>query len=83
MNILHSLTLRSLKLNRRRTIVTVIGIILSAAMICGVATLVSSFQDLFIQSAKETDGDYHATFYDVSLTGLNTLSITLIRKPPC
>ena len=66
MNILNSLTLRSLKLNRKRTIVTVIGIILSAAMICGVATLVASFQDLFIQSAKETDGDYHATFFDVS-----------------
>ena len=66
MNILYAFTLRSLKLNHKRTIVTVIGIILSAAMICGVAVLVASFQDLFIQSAKETDGDYHATFYGVS-----------------
>ena len=65
MKVLTRLTLRNLKLNRKRTIVTIIGIILSAAMICGVAALIESFQDLFIESAKATDGNFHATFYDV------------------
>jgi putative ABC transport system permease protein len=65
MNVLMSLTLRNLKLNKKRTIVTIIGIILSGAMICGVASLVYSFQDLFVESAKVMDGNYHATFFDV------------------
>lgn len=65
MNVLRKLTGQNLKLNRKRTIVTIIGIILSAAMVTGVATLVASFQDLFIQSAKMTDGSHHASFYGV------------------
>lgn len=65
MSILMSLTLRNLKLNKKRTIVTIIGIILSGAMICGVAALITSFQDLFVESAKVLDGNFHATFYDV------------------
>ena len=47
MNILNTLTRRSLKLNRKRTIVTIIGIILSTAMICATITIAVSFQDLF------------------------------------
>lgn len=73
MNILNKLTIRSLKLNRKRTVVTIIGIILSAAMICGVATIAASFQDLFIQAAVETDGNYHATFHDVSMENVKYL----------
>ncbi len=65
MNVLRKLTGQNLKLNRKRTIVTIIGIILSAAMVTGVVTLVASFQDLFIQSAKMTDGSHHASFYGV------------------
>lgn len=37
MNILKKLTLKSLKLNKKRTIVTIIGIMLSTALICAVA----------------------------------------------
>src|SRR5690554_5623833 len=67
MSILLRLTLRNLKLNKKRTIVTIIGIILSGAMICGVAALMASFQDLFVESAKVLDGNFHATFYDVPI----------------
>jgi len=66
MNILGQLTLRNLKLNRKRTIVTLIGIILSGALICGVATLVASFQDVMIRSTMHTEGSHHATFYGVA-----------------
>ena len=42
MNVFNKVTLESLKKNRTRTIVTIIGILLSAAMICASTTLVSS-----------------------------------------
>ena len=44
MNILNKLTIKNLKLNKKRTIVTIIGIILSVALICAVASMVSSFR---------------------------------------
>ncbi|TCT12864.1 putative ABC transport system permease protein [Natranaerovirga pectinivora] len=65
MNIVNKLTIRSLKLNKRRTIVTVIGIILSCAMIFGVATITTSFQDLFIQETILSRGNYHSMIGNV------------------
>ena len=65
MNILNRFTIKSLKLNKKRTIVTIIGIMLSTALICGVAGLVSSFQGSLINWAKEKDGNYHTTFNGV------------------
>ncbi len=74
MNVLQRLTLRNLKLNRKRTIVTLIGIILSGAMICGVSTLAASFQDLLVRSAKLTDGAHHVSLYDVPYEDSQVLS---------
>ena len=65
MNILNKFTIKSLKLNKKRTIVTIIGIMLSTALICGVAGLVSSFQNSLIDWARTNDGNYHVTFNDV------------------
>lgn len=62
MNILNKFTIKSLKLNKKRTIVTIIGIMLSTALICGVAGLVSSFQNSLIDWARTNDGNYHVTF---------------------
>ena len=39
MNIVNKLTVRQLKENKKRTMVTVIGVIISVAMITAVATL--------------------------------------------
>ena len=44
MNILKKLTLKSLKLNKKRTLVTIIGIMLSTALICAVAGMITSVQ---------------------------------------
>ena len=49
MNILNKLTIKNLKLNKKRTIVTIIGIILSVALICAVASMVSSFRESLIR----------------------------------
>lgn len=65
MNILNEFTLKSLKLNSKRTTATAIGIILSTALICAVAGVFSSFQQTLIKHATESDGNYHAVFYDV------------------
>ncbi len=59
MNILKKLSIRNLKLNKKRTISTVIGIILSVALICAVATMVSSFQATLIENAVNETGYYH------------------------
>lgn len=59
MNVLNKVTLQSLKKNRIRTIVTIIGIILSAAMICAVTTSVSSMQNYLLQYAIYNNGNWH------------------------
>lgn len=66
MHILNSYTLKYLKLNKKRTIVTIIGIILSCAMISGVTTLAASFRDLFIRQAIADGGNYHVAFNKVT-----------------
>ena len=48
MNILNKLTKKNLLLNKKRTIVTIIGIMLSTALVCAVAGLVTSAQQTFI-----------------------------------
>ena len=47
MNVFHKFAIKSLKLNRTRTIVTIIGIILSTAMLTAVTTTVSSVQQFY------------------------------------
>ena len=59
MNILNKLSLINLKLNKKRTISTIIGIILSCALICGTATLATSFQETLVQSEINRGGYYH------------------------
>ena len=65
MNILNKLTIKSLKLNKKRTIVTIIGIILSTALICAVAGMVSSVQQTLINNAIHDGGNQHITLYNV------------------
>lgn len=59
MNVLHKLTLQSLRQNRTRTIVTIIGIILSTAMLCAVTTFTTSFQRYLFDQEVYTSGSWH------------------------
>ena len=59
MNVLGKLSIKNLKLNKKRTISTIIGIILSIALITGVCTLVSSFQKTLVENAINETGYYH------------------------
>ena len=65
MSILNKLTIKNLKLNKRRTIVTIIGIILSVALICAVASMVSSFRESLIRFEINRDGNFHYEFSNV------------------
>lgn len=60
MNVMRRFTLRSLLKNKKRTVVTIIGVILSVAMITAVAALSASFISLFQQDAIATGGNWHA-----------------------
>lgn len=65
MDILKQLSMKSLKLNKKRTISTVIGIILSCSLICAVATMVTSFQATLVENATNETGYYHLKISDV------------------
>ena len=65
MNILRKITIQNLKLNKKRSIVTTIGILLSVALITAVATMVTSFRESLIEHEKKSSGNYEYVFYDV------------------
>src|SRR5690625_2301461 len=65
MNIINKVTLRHLKKNKRRTLVTIIGVIISVAMLTAVATLGVSFMSLLQQQEIATSGEWHALYRDV------------------
>lgn len=73
MNIMNQVTLRVLRQNRLRTLVTIIGIILSAAMFTAVTTSVASLQNFLVEVAIEADGDWHGAAMDVSTAHLEDL----------
>ena len=66
MSVFNKVTLESLEKNRTRTIVTIIGIMLSAAMICASTTLVSSMRNFVLRCAIHIDGDWYGAVYDAA-----------------
>ena len=66
MKILNTLTLKNLKLNKKRTIVTIIGISLSVALICAITTFTVSIQKTMVEREIKTNGNYHIRVQDVS-----------------
>ena len=71
MNFMKTLTLKNLKLNRKRTIVTIVGIILATALLSALVTLVSSFQYSMIEYQKQKGGDFHVKFSNVKMSELS------------
>ena len=65
MNLYTSLTLRYLKQNKRRTLVTIIGIILATALICGIGNICTSFMDYQMRGQIQSSGSFYATFTDI------------------
>ena len=72
MNLLNKLTIKNLKLNKKRTIVTIIGIVLSVALITAVATMYSSLITSLIDFETLQKGNFHVAFYDVDLSDVKS-----------
>lgn len=66
MKILNLITLKNLKLNKKRSIVTIIGISLSVALICAITTFISSFQTSMIEREIKTNGNYNIKIENIS-----------------
>ncbi|MFD5017383.1 ABC transporter permease [Paenibacillus sp. NPDC058367] len=73
MNIVNKLTLRHLKQNKRRTLVTIIGVIISVAMVTAVATLGFSFMELMRQQSISTNGEWHVQYRNVTKAQLKAI----------
>lgn len=71
MKILNKLTIKSLKLNKKRTLVTIIGIMLSTALITVVAGMITSGIATLKEYYKKTSGDYQVEFKDVQTQDLS------------
>jgi len=65
MNIFNKVTLQGMKKSRTRTIVTVIGVVLSAAMITAVATFGVSLLNYLANGAAQKYGGWHVEFLNV------------------
>lgn len=73
MNLLNKLTIKNLKLNKKRTIVTIIGIILSIALMTAVASIYSSTLKSLIRFETSEKGNFHLALYDYEANDLKKL----------
>lgn len=73
MGILNKLTITHLKMNKRRTVVTIIGIVLSTALMVGIGLLLSTFRENAIDTVVANTGDYHVAFYNLNEEQYNTI----------
>ena len=71
MSLLNKLTIKNLKLNKKRTIVTIIGIMLSVALITAVASIYSSGIKSLIKYETYEKGNYHTAFYNVPVSDMD------------
>lgn len=71
MNILKNIAHKNLQLNKKRNIVTIIGIILSVALITALSSLVVSFKESIINLEKHINGDFHYSFDAVQSNDLS------------
>ncbi len=73
MKIINKLTLKNIKLNKQRSIVTIVGIMLSCALITALLSLVVSFQDTLMEESLNSYGNRHVTFEDVPSSELSKI----------
>ena len=59
MKVLSKVTLCNMKQNRTRTLVTIVGVIISAAMFTAILTLCASLMDFLQRSYIYKSGDFH------------------------
>ena len=89
MNVLQKCCFRSLRENRKRTLVTIIGVILATALITGVACLATSFRASMVEYEKKANGNWHYCFHGVKpedlkyFEGNRHLKKIVLKHPLC
>ena len=73
MKILNKLSMKNLLLNKKRSVGTLIGIILSVALICAVAGIFVSFQKALVSASIAGGSNYHIALYDKGINDLEKL----------
>ncbi|MZQ80604.1 FtsX-like permease family protein [Paenibacillus sp. 5J-6] len=73
MNIINKLTLRHLMKNKKQTLVTMIGVIISVAMVTAVTTLGSSFLGLMQKQTIVDNGEWHVIYNNVNKVQLEAI----------
>ncbi len=75
MNVLKRVGIKSLKLNKKRTIGTIIGIILSASLICAVVGMFQSLRATLINKAIKDSGYFHVALLNVPANEVEELEL--------
>lgn len=73
MNILKKLTIKDLKLNKKRTIGTLVGIILSSALITVVVGMLFTMQNTLFKSTVNDTGYYHIKLLNIPKEEINKI----------
>lgn len=66
MGVCIKLAIRSLRKNKGRTLITLMGIVLSVLMVCTVLTLLNSMLDSAVDSIIENSGKWHIAVYNTT-----------------
>ncbi|WP_017473485.1 ABC transporter permease [Amphibacillus jilinensis] len=80
MNVINKLTIRHLKENKRRTLVTIIGVIISVAMLTAVATIGVSFVDLMKRETIARGGEWHVEYQNINSEQLSLIEQDDVTK---
>lgn len=62
MKLIRELTFKNLRLNKKRSIVTIVGIILSTALLVALCTMTGSLYKSLVEAQKASSGNYHYLF---------------------
>ncbi|MEG0306732.1 MAG: FtsX-like permease family protein [Clostridium sp.] len=66
---------RYLKDNKKRTILTIIGIILSVALVTSICTFILTVQNSMLEDAKRETGEFHASISNVSSEMIDKIKV--------
>lgn len=69
----HDITYKYFKIQKKRTLLTILGIVLSVALITAIGTMLISMQEKLIRDAIKDNGDYHAIFRKVPGNKVNKI----------
>lgn len=73
MKVEYRVTLESMRRNRRRTRITIFGVVLCIAMLSAIATMMTSYRSAMIEGVIARNGFYHYSFNEISSSDVQRL----------